>query len=125
MRLSEIMRLELQPLGVRVVTAMVGSVNTPLFSKPGAINDLPDTSYYYRIPDKLHPQRVQQQNDAIKVEPFAQQFVADLLDTNKATVWRGSAAALVRFATWAFPQWYLEKVCNDGRGLELVKRPGK
>lgn len=117
------MRVELKPLGVRVVTAMVGSVDTPIFNKPGGKMNLPETSYYYRITEKAYQQRMDHQKESMKVEPFAQQIVADILDTHKPTVWHGTAAALVKFAIWAFPGWYIEKSCNRDRGLELVVRP--
>ncbi|KAM7196948.1 NADPH-dependent 1-acyldihydroxyacetone phosphate reductase [Rhypophila sp. PSN 637] len=110
LRLTDILRCEMEPLGVRVLTAMVGSVQTPIFYKPGGKMHLPESSYYCH-------------KESMKVEPFAQQIVADILDTNQSTVWRGTAAALTRFAIWAFPRWYLEKSCNGEKGLELVKRP--
>ncbi|KAM7191811.1 NADPH-dependent 1-acyldihydroxyacetone phosphate reductase [Rhypophila sp. PSN 637] len=123
LRFSEILRCEMQPLGVRVVTAMVGSVDTPIFNKPGGKMQLPETSYYYRITEKAYQQRLDHQKESMQVGPFAEQLVADILDSNQPTVWRGTAAAMTKFALWAFPKWYLEKLCNGDRGLELVKKP--
>ncbi|KAM7210952.1 NADPH-dependent 1-acyldihydroxyacetone phosphate reductase [Rhypophila decipiens] len=123
LRLTDILRCEMEPLGVRVVTAMVGSVQTPIFYKPGGKMHLPETSYYYHVTEKAYQQRMDHQKESMKVEPFAQQIVAGILDTNQSTVWRGTAAALTRFAILAFPRWYLEKSCNSEKGLELVKRP--
>ncbi|KAK8047613.1 NADPH-dependent 1-acyldihydroxyacetone phosphate [Apiospora saccharicola] len=45
-QLSEVLRVELEPLGVRVVTAIIGAVDTPIFenSHPGPLK-MPSTSY--------------------------------------------------------------------------------
>jgi 1-acylglycerone phosphate reductase len=121
-RMSEIMRLELEPLGVRVVTALLGSVDTPIFGKPGGQMKLPKTSYYYEIQENAYRQRMAHQGESMKVEPFAKELVNDILSGNRGPIWHGSFAALVRFATWACPQWYIDKSSNSDRGIELVKR---
>lgn len=121
--MSEILRCELRPLGVRVVTCMVGSVDTPIFNRAGGKMDLPETSYYYRIPDHAYKQRMDHQKESMKVEPFAEQLVKDILDTNQGKVWRGTLAAAARWAVWAYPWWLVEKLCNGDKGMELVERP--
>lgn len=44
--MSETLRVEMKPLGVRVVTVMCGSANTPIFNKANGQLQLPDNSYY-------------------------------------------------------------------------------
>jgi 1-acylglycerone phosphate reductase len=121
-RMSEVMRLELEPLGVRVVTIIVGSVDTPIFGKPGGKMNLPQTSYYSGIEEHAYKQRMAHRGESMQVEPFARQLVDDILSQNKGPIWRGSLATIVRFATWACPQWYIDKSSNADRGAELVKR---
>ena len=121
-RMSEVMRIEMEPLGVRVVTVMLGSVDTPIFGKPGGQMHLPETSYYYEIQEHNYKQRMTHQGQSMKVEPFAKQLVKDLLSGNRGTLWLGTFATLVRFATWATPQWYVDMSSNSDRGIELVKR---
>lgn len=116
------MRLELQPLGVRVVTTYCGSVDTPMFNRPGGRMNLPESSYYRDIVDVAYKQRMDHQKESMSVDAFANQVVGDVVGGAKVSIWRGTAAGLVRFATWAFPQWYIDRACNMGRGLELVKR---
>src|SRR3569833_549489 len=122
-RMSEVMRLELAPLGVRVVTLVLGSVATPLFGTPGGRMKLPETSYYRGVEEQAYMQRMAHSNEAMELEPFAQALVEDILDGRRGPIWRGNAATLIRFATWALPQWVIDKVCNKDQGLELVKRP--
>ncbi len=120
--MSEVMRLELEPLGVRVVTALLGSVDTPIFGKPGGKMNLPKTSYYYGIQEHAYKQRMAHQGESMKVEPFAKELVKQILSRTKGPIWHGTFAALVRFVTWACPQWYVDKAANSDRGVELVKR---
>ncbi|EXJ73923.1 uncharacterized protein A1O5_02217 [Cladophialophora psammophila CBS 110553] len=121
-RMSEILRLELEPLGVRVVTAMCGSANTPIFDKPGGQMKLPETSYYYNVQDAATKERMDHKGKAMKVEVLADKLVKEILGGAKGPVWHGAFAPLVRFATWAFPRWYLDKLVNAERGLDQVKR---
>ncbi|KXX82829.1 NADPH-dependent 1-acyldihydroxyacetone phosphate reductase [Madurella mycetomatis] len=122
-RMSEVMRLELAPLGVRVVTVMVGSVNTPLFNRPGGRMKLREDSYYYGVSEHAYKQRMVHQGESMPVEPFAQQLVDKILGAGRGPIWYGTFATLVRFATWLFPQWYIDWSCNRDRGVELIKRP--
>jgi 1-acylglycerone phosphate reductase len=120
--MSEIMRMELEPLGVRVVTAVCGSVDTPMFNRPGGRMNLPRSSHYYDIQETAYTERTSHQGDSMSVHVFAEQVISDILGGAKGQVWRGSFAGLVRFASCFFPQWRLDKGCNQGKGLELVKR---
>ncbi|KAI9148363.1 NADPH-dependent 1-acyldihydroxyacetone phosphate reductase [Paramyrothecium foliicola] len=122
-RMSEVMRIELEPLGVRVVTVMVGSLDTPIFGKPGGKMDLLKTSYYYGIEDHAQRQRMAHQGESMPVEPFARQLVKEILGKHKGPIWLGTYAAIVRFATWACPKWYVDMSSNSDRGIELVKLP--
>lgn len=121
-RMSEIMRMELEPLGVRVVTAVCGSVDTPMFNRPGGRMKLPETSHYYDIQETAFKERTAHQGVSMNVDVFAEQVIGDILGGSKGQIWRGAFAGLVRIASLVFPQWRLDKGCNRGKGLELVKR---
>ncbi len=120
--MSEVMRLELESLGVRVVTAMCGSVDTPMFSRPGGRMQLPKTSPYYDVQDTAYEERVAHKGASMKPDAFAEQMVKDILGGAKGQLWRGVYAGLVRVGSQLFPQWYLDWSCNLGKGLEKVKR---
>jgi 1-acylglycerone phosphate reductase len=116
------LRLELEPLGVRVVTVMCGPADTPMFGKPGGQMRLPETSYYYNVQDAAYKERMDHQGKAMKVEVLADKLVKDILGGARGPIWHGAFATLVRFITWAFPTWYVDKLVNTERGLEQVKR---
>ncbi|TKA66548.1 hypothetical protein B0A55_08497 [Friedmanniomyces simplex] len=121
-RISETLRLELEPLGVRVVTVMSGSADTPMFGKPGGQSRLPKTSYYYDAQDAANKERMDHQSKATKVEVLAEKLVEEVLGGAKGHIWHGAFASLVRFMTWAFPTWYVDRLVNAERGLGQVKR---
>ena len=121
--MSEILRLELEPLGVRVVTVMCGSADTPMFRKPGGQMRLPETSYYYNVQAAAYKERMDHRAKAMKVEVLADKLIKDILGRSRGPIWHGAYAPLVRFVTWAFPTWYVDKLVNTERGLEQVKRP--
>jgi 1-acylglycerone phosphate reductase len=121
-RLSETMRLELEPLGVRVVTIMCGSADTPMFTKPSGQMKLPESSHYYHVQDAAYKERMDHLSKAMQVDVLADKLVSDILGGAKGLIWHGAFATIVRFTTWAFPTWYLDRLINADRGVGLVKR---
>ena len=119
-RMSEILRLELEPLGVRVVTGMCGSADTPMFDK--GLLRLPETSYYHGVQDAAHKERMDHRSKAMKVEVLADKLVKDILGGARGPVWQGAMASLVRFITWALPSWLVDRLVNGERGLDRVQR---
>jgi 1-acylglycerone phosphate reductase len=120
-RISETLRVELEPLGVRVVTVMCGSADTPMFGKPGGKMNLPETSYYYNVQDAAYKERMDHQKTAMNVEVLADKLVKDIIGGTSGVIWHGALASLVRFMTWAFPTWYVDKLVNGERGVKLVQ----
>ncbi|XXG99337.1 hypothetical protein Hte_005674 [Hypoxylon texense] len=121
-RMSETLKLELEPLGVRVVTVMCGSADTPMFGKPGGRMRLPATSYYGGVEDAAYRERTGHRSKAMKVELLADELVGDVLGGARGPIWHGAFASITRFSTWAFPTWYVDKLVNAERGLDKVRR---
>lgn len=120
--MSEVMRLELEPLGVRVVTVMCGSTNTPMFGKPEGRMNVPETSYYRPAQEKAYKERMDHQKQAMQVELLADKLVKDIVGGTRGIVWRGALAPTVRFLIWAFPAWIVDRLVNSERGVDQVKR---
>ncbi|KAK0734759.1 hypothetical protein B0T26DRAFT_809063 [Lasiosphaeria miniovina] len=96
---------ELAPLGVRVVTVMVGSVATPMFTRPGGRMQLPEASHYRGFEEYAHRMRLLHLDASMPVAP----------GTIRGPIWLGTYALLVRFATWAMPQWWVDQTANNDR----------
>ncbi|KAK4548965.1 hypothetical protein LTR36_008738 [Oleoguttula mirabilis] len=121
-RLSETMRLELEPLGVRVITLMCGSIDTPMFGKPGGQMTLPETSHYYSVQDAAYKERMDHQRQAMQVGVLADKLVKDIVGGATGVIWHGAFAPTVWFSTWMLLTWVVDKMVNAERGLGLVKR---
>ncbi|ORX91624.1 hypothetical protein BCR34DRAFT_581399 [Clohesyomyces aquaticus] len=121
-RMSETLRIELEPLGVRVVTSICGSADTPMFGKPGGPMDLPETSYYHGVQDAAWKERMDHQRQATNVDVLAGKLVKDILGGARGVIWHGAFASLVRWASWLNITWLVDRLINSARGLSQVKR---
>ncbi|KAJ5126667.1 hypothetical protein N7448_007446 [Penicillium atrosanguineum] len=120
-RMSETLRVELEPLGVRVVTSICGSVNTPMFSKPGGPMELPEASYYHGVQDTAWKERMDHQRQATDVNVLAGKLVQDILSGKRGVIWRGAFSPSVRWASWLNLKWLVDRLINSARGLSQVK----
>lgn len=120
--MSETLRVELEPLGVRVVTIMSGSVDTPMFTKPSGQLRLPETSYYHDAVDAAYKERMDHRTKATNVDAFAGKLVKDILGGSRGPIWQGALSLMVRYMTWAFPTWLVDNLVNGERGVKQVKR---
>ena len=121
-RMSETLRVELEPLGVRVITSVCGSANTPMFAKPGGPMHLPEKSYYHGVQDAAWKERMDHQRQATNVDVLAKKLVKDVVGGTRGVVWHGAFAPLVRWACWLNVAWVVDRLINSARGLSLVKR---
>ena len=120
--MSETLRIELEPLGVRVITSICGSVDTPMFGKPGGPMSLPESSFYHGIEDAAWKERMNHQKQATNVDVLAERLVKDILGGAKGAVWRGAFASLVRWASWLNIAGWMDGLVNSSRGVKQVKR---
>ncbi|KAI8626387.1 putative short-chain dehydrogenase/reductase [Xylariaceae sp. FL1651] len=123
-QMSECMRTELAPLGVRVVTAIVGAVHTPIHERAGELN-LPAGSYYQNMRDHLNEVRKgTHKPGAVDPEVVCRELIADITGGKSGVIWRGGTATPVRYLSWLLPAGMWESIVNKGRGLEMVAKPG-
>ncbi|CAI6336138.1 unnamed protein product [Periconia digitata] len=121
-RISETLRIELEPLGVRVLTSICGSADTPMFGKPGGPMELPKASYYHGVQDAAWKERMDHQRQAMNVDVLAEKLAKDILGGTKGVTWHGAFAPSVRWASWLNLIWLMDRLINSARGLNLVKR---
>ncbi|KAG6358442.1 hypothetical protein INS49_014326 [Diaporthe citri] len=93
-QMSDTLRIEMGPLGVRVVTVMVGSASTTIFDKPGGQLHLPETSYYRYpgIEEMANKQRAEHKNSCMSVDQLAPKLVKGILTGTKDPLWAGTFA---------------------------------
>jgi 1-acylglycerone phosphate reductase len=118
-QISDTLRVELQPLGVLVVTAMVGAVHTPIHEKAGELH-LPAGSYYRNVRQIINDQRKGlKKPGSQEVDTMAANLVKDIVARRAGLVWRGGTATVVRYLSM-LPSNLFEYVVNGGRGLNDV-----
>lgn len=120
--MSETLRVELEPLGVRVVTSVCGSADTPMFGKPGGPMQLPKTSYYHGVKDAAWKERMDHQRQATNVDVLAGMLVKAIVGGAKGIIWHGAFAPSVSWASWLNVTWLLDGLINSSRGLSKVQR---
>ncbi|KAM0473087.1 hypothetical protein ACHAPX_008452 [Trichoderma viride] len=102
---GEAWRLELQPLGVRVITVQTGVVESEFFEGLQGFS-LPETSYYRPIEDQLR-QRAEGEAGykAMRADLYAEQVAKDVISGKNGKIWRGTMAAPVKYMMWWLPTW--------------------
>ncbi|KAI0469718.1 hypothetical protein GGR56DRAFT_662043 [Xylariaceae sp. FL0804] len=115
--LSETLRMELRPLGVRVVTAMVGEVDTQFYNRKNSFSLKPESRYksIEGIIWKQSTGALQVNNETADV--VAGKLVGDVVGGRRGKVWRGGVAGTARYASWLLPTSIFEWLLHRGRGL--------
>ncbi|KAM0234093.1 hypothetical protein ACHAP5_010153 [Fusarium lateritium] len=120
---SDTLRLELSPLGVRVVTLFMGEVSTGLMSADN-INFGPD-SLYADFEGKVKERSIEHAKTSIRPSPFAQQVVDKVLKRNTSYIWKGTNAFLIWFLNAFGPRKVFDSTMKSSVGLdqeELCKK---
>jgi short-subunit dehydrogenase len=120
---SDTLRLELSPLGIRVVTLFMGEVSTGLMSADN-INFGPD-SLYADIEGKVKERSLEHTKTSIRPSPFAQQVVDSVLKQNTSYVWKGTNAFIIWFLNAFGPRKVFDSTMKSSVGLdqrELCKK---
>lgn len=114
---SETLRLELAPLGVRVITLMAGNVQTNISVNAERPAALPLTSQYLPIEKDIITERKWDEMDR---NEFAKKVVNDVLGGVSGKVWLGTSTGTVRWAVPLMPQWIFVSLRDDRGGWEDV-----
>ncbi|KAI1152045.1 hypothetical protein F4825DRAFT_420920 [Nemania diffusa] len=121
---SETLRIEMQGLGVRVITAMVGEVETKIYDNALISPSLPPSSYYKSIKQLIFQQGtgvMQVENE--KAEVTAENLVKDVLSGRNGHVWRGGVAGRAKYFHWILPERFFEWFLHSSRGVYEVVPP--
>jgi 1-acylglycerone phosphate reductase len=123
--MGNIMRVELAPLGIRVVTIMSGGVDTAgirASSRQGQA--LPEGSFYKPLATSIETNAQGRSMRATDPRDYAQQVVSDILQANPPPLlWRGSFAFIGWITTWLGWTGMMDKDHTTRAGLDsLAKR---
>ncbi|UPK94971.1 hypothetical protein LCI18_005906 [Fusarium solani-melongenae] len=119
---SDNLRLELEPLGIRVVTLFMGEVSTGLMLADN-ISFGPD-SLYAELEAKVKERSLQHAKTSIRPQPFAQQVVDGVLKPKADYLWKGTNAFVIWFLNAVGPRKVFDSLLKSAVGLnqgELCK----
>ncbi|KAE9379778.1 oxidoreductase [Stipitochalara longipes BDJ] len=121
---GEVLRLEMEPLGVKVLTVITGSVKTNI-NVTGSGFEKSEGSRYHAIEGNIeniaYGKGVPNQMTA---DEYAERVVGDILGGASGKIWRGGNATLVR-CLGALPQAAMDKVVLRGSGLDALEKKNK
>ncbi|PFH62271.1 hypothetical protein XA68_14402 [Ophiocordyceps unilateralis] len=121
--LTEVLRLELAPFGIKVINLMTGSVRST-FHDNAPQATLPPTSLYNVAKETVERAMSGQEAAATGADPakWADQVVSDLGKSNPPHwLWRGKYSTLVRLASF-LPVGFLDGSIKSKVGLDVVER---
>ncbi|SMY20455.1 unnamed protein product [Zymoseptoria tritici ST99CH_1A5] len=121
--LSETLRIEVEPLGLRVVTAMVGEVQSQIWQQ-GDSYKLPEGSYYKSVErfivDQMEGKKQAKEEPA---ETVAKSLVDDVLSGMSGQTWRGGQAGAAKNALRFVPSKLFERILHKDRGVDKITAP--
>ncbi|KAI1750359.1 putative short-chain dehydrogenases/reductase [Xylaria castorea] len=121
--LSETLRIEMAPLGVRVVTVVLAAVETS-GNDPSMKGDikLPENSYYQNIRDVInHHYKGLVYTKKQNVDVAANNIVNDLLKGGSIFIRRGESSTLSWYCSTFLPHAWFTSLLNGGSGLAQLK----
>lgn len=119
--MSETLRLELAPLGVVVITAMLGNIESNFHSND-SWQGLPDMSRYKSVESQIAKTAEGKIGPKMeKADDFARRFVEDVLSGTSGQVWRGAMAQTVRVLAYHAPTRVLVREDSGLRTLHQLE----
>ncbi|CCF32369.1 oxidoreductase [Colletotrichum higginsianum] len=121
---SDTLRLELSPLGVRVVTLFMGEVSTRLMSQDNI--KFEEGSLYADVEHKVKERSAHHAKASVTPDVFAKQVVSKVLSgSNDSYIWKGTNAFLIWLLDAFGPRKVFDSIMKGAVGLSdntLVKR---
>ncbi|KAK9428985.1 hypothetical protein V1505DRAFT_314633 [Lipomyces doorenjongii] len=122
--LSETLRLEMAPLGVKVLTVVTGTVDSNFFVNTPEYK-LPSTSRYMPVEKSIVARaRGKDIQSGMNKEKYADSVVNDVLRGVNGKVWRGKLASIVRYASTYLPTFVLDWLLLKETGLDTFRTTG-
>src|SRR5689334_18414956 len=110
--MSEVLRLELKPFGVTVLTVVAASVTTNIFATP-PLSGLPKGSLYATAKQEIAERAAGNEGHGWSTpEEFARKIVSDIVAGTSGLIFRGPLSSLVRFCMAWLPTYFIVGLDN-------------
>ncbi len=121
--LSDVLRAELSPFGIRVITVQPGGIASELGNTAykGAMDGKKDGSLYSAIASAIEDRALASQVNATPVHEFAEKLVSELQKDNPgSTIRLGHQSFLLPFIRFAFPTSWRDKILKKKFKLDRL-----
>ncbi|KAF2491707.1 NAD(P)-binding protein [Lophium mytilinum] len=120
---GDTLRLELEPLGVGVVSVMAGMIQSQWYSNSVPPLQLPEDSYYQPVLKNIQGSVTGVANKESGTPPdvFAETVVKQLVDGKTGKIWAGTLSTLIWTVGW-LPDWVSDYILRDRSGLGGMKK---
>ncbi|KAL0253340.1 hypothetical protein SLS55_010315 [Diplodia seriata] len=124
-KLGETLRLEMQPLGVRVITVVSGAVESKVFDNGGGFKS-PEGSLYAPAEKEIaaHADGVFVKQNHSTLEDYSRVLVGDILGGKTGLVYRGKMSSLVKVLLEWLPTWLFALTHEQEIRLLKIERCG-
>ncbi|KAI8157337.1 Short-chain dehydrogenase cctT [Colletotrichum sp. SAR 10_70] len=112
---SDTLRLEVRPLGLKVLTVYMGEVSTAIIQADN-VKFAPD-SVYADTEAKIRERSATHEKTTMKPEEFARQVVPEVLSAKSPYVWKGTNAFIVWLLNAFGPRTVFDSTMNGASGL--------
>ncbi|MCQ3830210.1 SDR family oxidoreductase [Microbulbifer elongatus] len=122
--LSDVLRLELKPFGIRVVTVQPGAIASEFgrHAETSLRGLLAPDSWYKRSEDQVRARAVESQQNATLARDLAKRLAAELLRKRPATLLRiGNKSRLLPWVARWLPRWLRDRMLSRRFGLKRLQ----
>ncbi len=122
--LSDALRMELDPFGIRVITVQPGGIRSLFGEKAERLSKelLRSDSLYLPIKNFIEERANASQENATSAEEFAAKVVKLILKKNPPLLIRvGKKSKLMPFLKWFLPIWFMDRILKKKFGLRGLK----
>jgi 1-acylglycerone phosphate reductase len=116
---SDTLRLEVRPLGLKVVTLHMGEVSTPLMATDNI--NFGTESIYLDAESAVKQRTTNHLDKTMLPEKFARQVVGDIINGKQSFLWRGTNAFLVWLLNALGPRTVFDNIVVKAAGLDNKK----
>lgn len=113
---SDTLRLEVEPLGVKVVTLYMGEVSTPLMSADNI--NFGAESVYADVEHKVKERSLKHEKMTMRPDEFARQVVRALEGGGDSYIWKGSNAFVVWLLNAVGPRKVFDSTMKGSVGFD-------
>ena len=119
---SETLRHEVEPLGVKVQTVVTGAVKTQFFNNV-EVEPMPKGSYFRAAEEEIGKRKAGADVFGFaSVEDYAKSVVNDILGGKSGHTYRGKFATMIRILGALLPQFIYDGIANNGTGLDKMRK---